>query len=49
MIFVEGYRVDGDVALWVNDCARDLDEGEVDGSIDIRSISPRRRSRSRSA
>lgn len=46
---MEGYRVDGDVELWDTDCVRDLPDGEFDGSIDMRSISPRIRSRSLSA
>jgi hypothetical protein len=48
-MLVDGYRADGDVELRDIDCVRDLPDGEVDGSIDIRSIRPRMRSRSLSA
>lgn len=49
--FVLGYLVDGDVLLYALDPLRGglLDVGEVDGSIDMRSINPLRRSRSLSA
>jgi len=49
--FVAGYLVEGEVAEYDKDCVLGGlgDEGEVDGSIDMRSMSPRRRSRSLSA
>lgn len=50
-MLVVGYLVEGEVAVVYIDCDRGClpPVGEVDGSIDIRSMRPRRRSRSLSA